>query len=75
MASASTAVALYASVISASQLFGTQPEDAAELKHHAKGGKGFLNPWESFKVDRTPFEFMKLMIMYELEMALSVHLN
>lgn len=39
---------MYASVISASQISGAVPEDAAELKHHVKGGKGFRNPWDSF---------------------------
>ncbi|KAF2843394.1 Metallo-hydrolase/oxidoreductase [Patellaria atrata CBS 101060] len=48
MASASTAAVLYASVVSSAQLTGAVPEDAKELKHHAKGGKGFINPWESY---------------------------
>ncbi|KAF2153235.1 Zn-dependent hydrolase/oxidoreductase [Myriangium duriaei CBS 260.36] len=28
------------------------PENAKDLTHHAKGGKGFVNPWESF-LDRS----------------------
>ena len=26
----------------------TQPEDAAEKKHHLAQGKGFTNPWDSY---------------------------
>jgi hypothetical protein len=48
MSAAGTSAALYASVISASQITGAMPEDAADLKHHVKGGKGFRNPWDSF---------------------------
>ena len=49
MASASTAAVLYATVISTSQITGAVPEDAPDLKHHVKGGKGFRNPWESYR--------------------------
>jgi len=52
-ASMSAAAVLYASVISTTTLFQTRPEDAPQLKHHAKGGKGFLNPWDSY-VDLSP---------------------
>jgi hypothetical protein len=48
MSAASTSAALYASVISASQVTGAVPEDAADLRHHLKHGKGFRNPWDSF---------------------------
>lgn len=48
MSGAGTSAALYASVISASQVTGAVPEDATDLKHHLKDGKGFRNPWESF---------------------------
>lgn len=41
-------MALYATVISTSQVTGAVPEDVKELRHHAKGGKGFINPWPSF---------------------------
>jgi N-acyl-phosphatidylethanolamine-hydrolysing phospholipase D len=62
MASASTAVALYASVISASQIAGAVPEDAGERAHHAKGGKGFINPWPSF-MDQSGWAIGRAMIM------------
>lgn len=32
-----------------------KPEDAAELRHHLKGGKGFCNPWESFRDENLTF--------------------
>jgi len=46
MASLSTAAALYAT--SLATFSAKKPQDAAELKHHAKDGKGFINPWESY---------------------------
>jgi len=62
MASATTAAVLYASAISTSQVLGAKPEDASDLKHHAKGGKGFVNPWESF-LDRSAWEIIRVMIL------------
>jgi N-acyl-phosphatidylethanolamine-hydrolysing phospholipase D len=62
MASASTATVLYASVISSSQISGAEPEDAQERRHHAKGGKGFINPWESW-IDQNGFQIISKMIM------------
>lgn len=49
MASASTSAVLYATVVSASQWTGAVPEDAKDLAHHVKGGKGFVNPWQSYQ--------------------------
>jgi len=49
MASASTSATLYAAVTSPAQITGAEPEDAKELKHHLKHGKGFQNPWDSYK--------------------------
>jgi L-ascorbate metabolism protein UlaG (beta-lactamase superfamily) len=43
------APALYAVVSNPATAFA-QPEDAKELKHHLKRGKGFTNPWPSFEV-------------------------
>lgn len=54
MSSASTSAALYATVISASQFTSAVPEDAKDLAHHAKGGKGFLNPWDSYREMSVP---------------------
>ena len=44
----STAAALYATVSSPMRVTGAVPKDTEELKHHAKNGKGFLNPWGSY---------------------------
>ncbi|KAF2145065.1 uncharacterized protein K452DRAFT_295620 [Aplosporella prunicola CBS 121167] len=48
MSSASTSAALYATTVSTSQLTGAVPEDAKNKPHHVKGGKGFMNPWDSY---------------------------
>ena len=63
MSAASTSTALYAAVVSPAQLAGAEPEDAKELRHHLKGGKGFHNPWASFQ-DRSPFYFFRNMGLY-----------
>jgi N-acyl-phosphatidylethanolamine-hydrolysing phospholipase D len=39
---------LYAVVSNPAQM-GAEPEDAKDKAHHLKGGKGFRNPWDSFK--------------------------
>ncbi|KAF2473054.1 Metallo-hydrolase/oxidoreductase [Lindgomyces ingoldianus] len=39
---------LYAVVTNPAQM-GAKPEEADELKHHLKHGKGFVNPWDSFR--------------------------
>ncbi|KAF1982282.1 Metallo-hydrolase/oxidoreductase [Aulographum hederae CBS 113979] len=64
MSSASSSVMLYAAAISSSQMAGAVPEDAKELKHHLKDGKGFVNPWRSYR-DFTPFSIMKAMISHK----------
>lgn len=38
---------LYAVVSNPAQI-ATQPEEAAEKRHHLKNGKGFTNPWDSY---------------------------
>jgi len=43
------AAALYAVTLSSPAALGSAPEDSASKKHHAKNGKGFINPWESWK--------------------------
>ncbi|KAF2086582.1 Zn-dependent hydrolase/oxidoreductase [Saccharata proteae CBS 121410] len=65
MSSASTTAALYACAISSSQLSGTVPEDAVEKAHHVKGGKGFTNPWDSYK-EMSGWEIGKAMIWRKL---------
>ena len=49
MSSSATAAALYAATISTSQIAGAVPEEAKEKRHHLKDGKGFTNPWDSWK--------------------------
>ncbi|KAF4629469.1 hypothetical protein G7Y89_g8676 [Cudoniella acicularis] len=44
-----TAAALYACSITSPTSLGAVPEDSAEKAHHLKHGKGFTNPWESWK--------------------------
>lgn len=39
---------LYAAVSNPSQI-AAQPEEAAAKAHHLKNGKGFTNPWDSYK--------------------------
>jgi hypothetical protein len=31
-----------------------KPEEAAELRHHLKNGKGFVNPWDSWREMEAP---------------------
>jgi N-acyl-phosphatidylethanolamine-hydrolysing phospholipase D len=47
---------LYAAVSSPAQV-GAKPEEAELKAHHLKNGKGFVNPWESYK-DLRPWEIM-----------------
>ncbi|KAI9810888.1 MAG: hypothetical protein M1827_005747 [Pycnora praestabilis] len=49
MSSSATAAALYAATISPASITGAVPEEAKELRHHLKDGKGFDNPWESWR--------------------------
>lgn len=63
MSSASTSAALYAAAISTtSQTASPVPEESSELRHHVKGGKGFVNPWDSYN-DRTAFQIVKALIL------------
>lgn len=66
MSSSATAAALYAATISSSALSGAVPEDAKDKKHHLKDGKGFTNPWESWR-EMGGFGILKALIMYELQ--------
>jgi len=49
MSAGSTSAALYAAVVSSSQVTGAVPEEAKELRHHLKDDKGFMNPWDSYR--------------------------
>ncbi|KAF2761375.1 Zn-dependent hydrolase/oxidoreductase [Pseudovirgaria hyperparasitica] len=61
MSSASTSNALYAAAISSSQLTKAIPEEAKELRHHQKNGKGFLNPWKSWN-EQSAFKIISTVI-------------
>ncbi|KAL8785987.1 MAG: hypothetical protein Q9213_003063 [Squamulea squamosa] len=49
MSSSSTAAALYAAVVSPASITGAVPEEAKDKRHHLKDGKGFDNPWDSWR--------------------------
>jgi N-acyl-phosphatidylethanolamine-hydrolysing phospholipase D len=64
MSSSATAAALYAATVSSSALSGAVPEDTWDKKHHLKDGKGFTNPWESWR-EMAGFSILKAMLLYE----------
>ena len=49
MSSGMTAAALYACTMTTPTALGAVPEDSEAKAHHLKDGKGFTNPWESWK--------------------------
>lgn len=63
MSNIGTAGALYAVTTSPASVLGAVPEDAKEKRHHLKDGKGFINPWESFKMMST-WGIIRTMIGY-----------
>lgn len=48
MSDGSTSSALYA-VVTNPTAAGAVPEDIKERSHHLKNGKGFVNPWPSYR--------------------------
>lgn len=54
MSNSATAAILYAATISTSSLAGAVPEEAKDKRHHLKDGKGFTNPWESWRTFSAP---------------------
>ncbi|KAH7078126.1 beta-lactamase superfamily domain-containing protein [Paraphoma chrysanthemicola] len=54
-ATAGTIAGLYA-VVSDPAQGAAQPDDVGEKSHHLKSGKGFRNPWESYR-DLSPWAF------------------
>jgi N-acyl-phosphatidylethanolamine-hydrolysing phospholipase D len=54
---AGISTALYAAVSNPAQL-AAQPEEAKEKAHHLKNGRGFTNPWDSYR-ELTLFQYMK----------------
>lgn len=49
MSASMTAAALYAATVSSSAVTSATPEEAKDKRHHLKDGKGFTNPWDSWK--------------------------
>ncbi|KAI4132710.1 MAG: hypothetical protein LQ338_000539 [Usnochroma carphineum] len=49
MSSSGTAAALYAATVSPASATGAVPEETKDKRHHLKDGKGFTNPWDSWK--------------------------
>jgi len=41
--------AAYACAVTNPTALGAVPEEAQEKKHHLKSGKGFVNPWDSWR--------------------------
>ena len=64
MSGAATAAALYAATISPSAITGATPEDVKEKAHHLKDGKGFTNPWDSWR-EFSGLAIAKAMIWYK----------
>jgi hypothetical protein len=56
---------LYAATISPPSIAGASPDESKELRHHAKHGKGFVNPWESWRDWSAP-TILSALIMYVL---------
>lgn len=55
-----TAAALYAVSMTSPTALGAVPEDTEAKTHHAKDGKGFINPWESSRDFTVPEILRKL---------------
>lgn len=53
--------AMLNAVVSNPSTFSAQPADAKDKAHHNKNGKGFINPWPSYK-DWQPLDIMWTMI-------------
>ncbi|KAG0649947.1 N-acyl-phosphatidylethanolamine-hydrolyzing phospholipase D [Hyphodiscus hymeniophilus] len=55
------AAALYTFTMSKPATLGAVPNDSAAKKHHNKNGKGFTNPWDSWR-DFNPISLMGTMV-------------
>lgn len=49
MSTGGTATALLTATVARAPRRGVEPEDAKDLRHHLKDGKGFVNPWDSWR--------------------------
>ena len=63
MSSSGTAAALYAATVSPASILGAVPEDAKDKQHHLKDGRGFTNPWDSWR-SFTAWSIIKAMAGY-----------
>ena len=61
MSGGMTAALVYACTMTSPTALGAVPEGSEAKAHHLKGGKGFTNPWESWR-DFTPPQMLKKMI-------------
>jgi hypothetical protein len=58
-----TAAAVYALTLTSPTALGAVPEEAPEKAHHLKDGKGFTNPWESWREFQVP-QILRKMIWW-----------
>ena len=58
--SPSAMTAALAAIVSSPSQLSAQPSDAKDKAHHNKNGKGFVNPWDSYR-DFTPLWMFKQM--------------
>jgi len=65
MSGGMTAAVIYAASVSSPKALGAVPEDSATKAHHAKDGKGFVNPWPSW-VDFNPVTIGGTLIWFAL---------
>jgi N-acyl-phosphatidylethanolamine-hydrolysing phospholipase D len=63
MSGGMTVAAVYACSMTSPTALGSVPENSEDKAHHNKDGKGFHNPWESWK-EFSPAGIMKAMIWY-----------
>lgn len=63
MSNSGISAALYAATISASSVTNAVPDEASDKRHHLKDGKGFTNPWDSWRDFYGP-NILKTMIWY-----------
>ncbi|KAH6707627.1 beta-lactamase superfamily domain-containing protein [Leptodontidium sp. MPI-SDFR-AT-0119] len=70
MSGGMAAAVLYACSVSSPKALGAVPEESATKAHHAKNGKGFVNPWPSW-VDFNPMAIGGAMIWRRITGKLS----
>jgi N-acyl-phosphatidylethanolamine-hydrolysing phospholipase D len=60
MSGGMTMAAAYALTLTSPTALGAVPEEAAEKAHHLNDGKGFTNPWESWREFNAPQMIRKM---------------